>query len=202
VHVGDGHKPRLLGRLQPRRRRRPRRSTSPSSTVTSSSNPTLSPGSSQSPADPAIRHRRGQAFRLAENPELLNTAGNEIHFSVQLGRPLRASPPPARPRARDVAGAMAPSPCCAAPSGRTSAGFEERYFAFHEDAELSWRCWQRGLRVRYVPDAMSACTATSSAASPTSSTSPNATAPVSSSPAGRPAPSPSSPPRSSPSSSR
>ena len=27
------------------------------------------------------------------------------------------------------------------------------YFAYHEDTELSWRCWQRGLAVRYVPDA-------------------------------------------------
>ena len=33
-------------------------------------------------------------------------------------------------------------------------GFAEQYFAFHEDAELSWRCWQRGLRVHYVPDAV------------------------------------------------
>jgi len=33
-------------------------------------------------------------------------------------------------------------------------GFAEQYFAFHEDAELSWRCWQRGLRVHYVPEAI------------------------------------------------
>src|SRR5207247_2338559 len=34
------------------------------------------------------------------------------------------------------------------------AGFDEHYFAFHEDVELSLRCWQRGLRCVYVPEAV------------------------------------------------
>jgi GT2 family glycosyltransferase len=33
-------------------------------------------------------------------------------------------------------------------------GFEERYFAYHEDAELSIRCWQQGLSVVFVPEAV------------------------------------------------
>ena len=33
-------------------------------------------------------------------------------------------------------------------------GYESNYFAFHEDADMSWRCWQKGLRVQYVPDAI------------------------------------------------
>jgi GT2 family glycosyltransferase len=33
-------------------------------------------------------------------------------------------------------------------------GFDEEYFAYHEDAELSIRMWRRGLRVLYVPDAV------------------------------------------------
>jgi GT2 family glycosyltransferase len=33
-------------------------------------------------------------------------------------------------------------------------GFAPQYFAYVEDTELSWRCWQRGLRVVYVPDAV------------------------------------------------
>ena len=32
-------------------------------------------------------------------------------------------------------------------------GFAEEYFAYLEDTELSLRCWQRGLRVVYVPGA-------------------------------------------------
>ena len=33
-------------------------------------------------------------------------------------------------------------------------GFEERFFAYLEDAELSLRTWQQGLEVRYVPTAL------------------------------------------------
>jgi GT2 family glycosyltransferase len=33
-------------------------------------------------------------------------------------------------------------------------GFAEEYFAYHEDAELSVRCWQQGRRIVYVPGAV------------------------------------------------
>jgi GT2 family glycosyltransferase len=33
-------------------------------------------------------------------------------------------------------------------------GFCDRYFAYHEDAELSLRCWQQGLQVVFVPEAV------------------------------------------------
>lgn len=33
-------------------------------------------------------------------------------------------------------------------------GFDERYFAYFEDADLCWRFWLRGYRVRYVPEAV------------------------------------------------
>lgn len=33
-------------------------------------------------------------------------------------------------------------------------GFPEEFFAYLEDLELSWRCWQQGLRVEYVPRAV------------------------------------------------
>ena len=33
-------------------------------------------------------------------------------------------------------------------------GFDESYFAYHEDIDLSLRAWQRGLTIQYVPDAV------------------------------------------------
>jgi GT2 family glycosyltransferase len=33
-------------------------------------------------------------------------------------------------------------------------GFAPEYFAYHEDTDLSLRCWQHGLAVVYVPDAV------------------------------------------------
>jgi len=104
-------------------------------------------------ADPAIGIAAG-SVRLAENPELLNTAGNEIHFLGFSWVGHFGEPAAREARARDVAGAMGALALLRRALWEDLGGFEERYFAFHEDAELSWRCWQRGLRVRYVPDAI------------------------------------------------
>ena len=94
------------------------------------------------------------SVRLADDPDLLNTAGNEIHFlgfSWTGGFGERAAEVA---RARDVAGAMGALLLLRRDTWNLLRGFEERYFAFHEDADLSWRCWQQGLRVHYLPDAM------------------------------------------------
>jgi GT2 family glycosyltransferase len=40
-------------------------------------------------------------------------------------------------------------------------GFEDQYFAYHEDVDLSLRCWLAGLSVRYVPGASPSTTTTS-----------------------------------------
>ena len=94
------------------------------------------------------------SVRLADDPELLNTAGNEIHFLGFSWVGHFGEPAAREARARDVAGAMGALALLRRTVWEDLGGFEERYFAFHEDAELSWRCWQRGLRVRYVPDAI------------------------------------------------
>ena len=94
------------------------------------------------------------SVRLADDPELLNTAGNEIHFlgfSWTGGFRERAAD---KAIARDVAGAMGALVVLRREVWERLGGFDEHYFAFHEDAELSWRCWQTGLRVRYVPEAV------------------------------------------------
>lgn len=103
--------------------------------------------------DPDVGIAAG-SVRLADDPERLNTAGNEIHF---LGFSwVGGFGELARERAidRDVAGAMGALACMRREVWDDLGGFAEQYFAFHEDAELSWRCWQRGLRVHYVADAV------------------------------------------------
>ncbi len=94
------------------------------------------------------------SVRLAEDRELLNTAGNEIHFLgfSWVGHFGERAADAAR--ARDVAGAMGAFLLMRRAVWEDLGGFDDHYFAFHEDAELSWRCWQEGLRVRYVPDAV------------------------------------------------
>jgi GT2 family glycosyltransferase len=94
------------------------------------------------------------SVRLGDNPSRLNTAGNEIHFlgfSWVGGFGELAA---VRAIDRDVAGAMGALMLMRRSVWDDLGGFAEEYFAFHEDAELSWRCWQRGLRVHYVPDAV------------------------------------------------
>lgn len=94
------------------------------------------------------------SVRLAEDPTRLNTAGNEIHF---LGFSwVGGFGEPAADAAidRDVAGGMGALVCMRRSVWDALGGFAEEYFAFHEDAELSWRCWQRGLRVHYVAGAV------------------------------------------------
>ena len=94
------------------------------------------------------------SVRLAEDPELLNTAGNEIHFLGFSWVGHFGEPASREAHARDIAGAMGAFLLLRRSVWEDLGGFEERYFAFHEDADLSWRCWQAGFRVRYVPDAV------------------------------------------------
>jgi GT2 family glycosyltransferase len=92
------------------------------------------------------------AVRLYDDPELLNSNGNAVHvlglsWVGGLGqRETRTGP-------TDTAGAM--GACLVTRRGHWQrlGGFYDKYFAYHEDAELSIRTWQMGLRVVNVPDA-------------------------------------------------
>jgi GT2 family glycosyltransferase len=94
------------------------------------------------------------SVRLADDPTRLNTAGNPLHYlglvwSGGFGRP--AAEYPSR---REVP--LASGAACALRRSlwERLGGFAPEYFAYHEDAELSWRCRQLGLSVVYVPDAV------------------------------------------------
>ncbi|TDC31119.1 glycosyltransferase family 2 protein [Micromonospora sp. KC213] len=94
------------------------------------------------------------SIRLANNPELINTSGNPLHFtglSWAGGNGEPASAHAVRTRVPSLSG------CCFVINRalwRELDGFAAEYFAYHEDTELSLRLWQRGLRLEYVPDAV------------------------------------------------
>lgn len=94
------------------------------------------------------------SIRLAATPELLNSGGNEIHF-LGVGWAGHLGEAAARHgRRRTVTGASGAGMAMARATWKRLDGFEERYFAYHEDAELSIRCWQQGLPVVFVPEAV------------------------------------------------
>lgn len=95
----------------------------------------------------------GGLVLLADRPSLVNSAGNPVHV---LGHSWAGGLGAAADGYRE------PAPVAVA-SGAFFAvrrslwtelgGFFDPFFAYHEDAELSLRCWQRGLTVTLVPDA-------------------------------------------------
>jgi len=94
------------------------------------------------------------SLRLAAHPEIINSAGNPVHY---LGLSWAGGHgDPADRHAARTAVASASGACCAirADRWRDLGGFDEAYFAYHEDVELSLRCWQRGWSVVYVPSAI------------------------------------------------
>lgn len=94
------------------------------------------------------------SVRLASDPDLINTAGNPLHFmglswAGGNGRP--AGDYAVRRHVPSLSG------CCFAIRRELWVeldGFAAEYFAYHEDTELSLRLWQRGLTAEYIPDAV------------------------------------------------
>jgi GT2 family glycosyltransferase len=94
------------------------------------------------------------SLRLYGQEEVVNSAGNPVHYlglswAGGLGRPATEYAVPA-----EVASATGAATVCRADRFRELGGFCEPMFAYCEDAELSLRCWQRGWRVVYVPEAV------------------------------------------------
>lgn len=94
------------------------------------------------------------SIRLADTPDVINTAGNPLHFTGLSWAGGYGEPTSRHAQRRPVIGG---SGCCFVMRRslwEETGGFAEEYFAYHEDAELSLRLWQRGLTVEYVPDAV------------------------------------------------
>jgi GT2 family glycosyltransferase len=93
------------------------------------------------------------SIRLADDPGTVNSAGNPLHF-LGFGWAGGHGEPATRYGIEgDVLAASGTGMAVRADVWRELGGFAEEYFAYLEDAELSLRCWQRGLRVVYVPEA-------------------------------------------------
>jgi GT2 family glycosyltransferase len=104
-------------------------------------------------AEPGVGLAMG-SIRLADSPELMNSAGNPLHY-VGLSWAGGFEEPAARyAQRRPVTLA---SGCCFAVRRDLwdeLGGFAPEYFCYCEDTELSLRIWQRGLTVQFIPDAV------------------------------------------------
>lgn len=94
------------------------------------------------------------SVRLGSQPDLLNSSGNPVHF---LGFSWAGchGQPALKTGAIGEVGSV--SGACFGVSREVwmqLGGFTDGYFAYHEDVELSLRCWLSGRTVRYVPEAI------------------------------------------------
>jgi GT2 family glycosyltransferase len=94
------------------------------------------------------------SIRLADDPSRLNSAGNPVHFTGLSWAGAFGEPADLHDRLVDVASASGAGLALRRALWEELGGFSPEYFAYHEDTELSLRCWQRGLRVVFVPDAV------------------------------------------------
>jgi GT2 family glycosyltransferase len=104
-------------------------------------------------AEPGVGAAMG-SIRLADTPELINTAGNPLHFAGLSWAGGNGEPASRYAERRHVPSV---SGCCFVVRRELwerLGGFAPEYFAYHEDAELSLRMWQQGLTVEYVPEAV------------------------------------------------
>ncbi len=93
------------------------------------------------------------SIRLAPTPELLNSAGNPVHLTgLSWAGGLDTVETRAAPY--DVTGASGACVLVARELWERLGGFDEAYFAYLEDTELSLRCWRLGLAARCVPTAV------------------------------------------------
>jgi GT2 family glycosyltransferase len=93
------------------------------------------------------------SVRLADQPELINSAGNPVHL-VGLSWAGEMNQRETRTEPFDVTGASGACVLLAASVWKALDGFDEEYFAYLEDTELSLRCWRTGLAARCVPTAI------------------------------------------------
>lgn len=117
----------------------------------------IEPGALAALAEGALRPGVGittASVRLADRPELLNSAGNEIHFGGVSWSGHFEERAADHLEEREVLAASGAAMAIRRALWNDLGGFDEEFFAYYEDADLSLRCWLRGLRVVYVPTAV------------------------------------------------
>lgn len=94
------------------------------------------------------------SVRLADDPAVLNSAGNPWHLSGVVWSGHFGEPAAAHDTAMAVATASGAAFAVRREVWQALDGFDDTWFAYNEDADLSMRAWQRGWSVVYVPDAL------------------------------------------------
>lgn len=95
------------------------------------------------------------SLRLAAEPELLNSAGNPVHFTALSWAGAFGERADAHDQPRDVAGCTGAGATMRTEWWRDElGGFDDTFFAYHEDVDLSWRTWMLGRRVVFEPTAV------------------------------------------------
>lgn len=96
----------------------------------------------------------GASLRLARAPGVMNSAGNPLHMSGLSWAGANGEPAAEHDRRRAAPIASGAAFAIRRERWAELGGFWADYFTYHEDTDLSLRCWQRGWRVEYVPDAV------------------------------------------------
>jgi GT2 family glycosyltransferase len=91
--------------------------------------------------------------RLAEQPDLLNSAGNAVHFLGVSWAGSFEEPVAAHQVRRPATAASGAAMVVRRDWWEHLGGLCEPFFAYYEDADLSLRSWQQGRSVVYVPTA-------------------------------------------------
>src|SRR6266545_3608 len=94
------------------------------------------------------------SVRLADRPDHLNSAGNDIHFSGMSWSGCFDEPASRYDDERPVIAASGAAMALRRALWEDLSGFDDEFFAYYEDADLSLRCRQRGHAVIYVPEAV------------------------------------------------
>jgi GT2 family glycosyltransferase len=94
------------------------------------------------------------SLRLADRPDRLNSAGNDIHFLGLSWSGCFDELAADHVSEKVVTGATGAGLACRREIWNQLDGFDDEFFAYHEDADLSLRCWERGWSIVYVPGAV------------------------------------------------
>jgi GT2 family glycosyltransferase len=94
------------------------------------------------------------SVRLADQLGHLNSAGNDIHFLGLSWSGCFDEPATDYPDERVVTGASGAALACRIEVWQALGGFDDEFFAYHEDADLSLRSWEHGWSNVYVPTAV------------------------------------------------
>ena len=93
-------------------------------------------------------------LRLADRPDLVNSVGNPLHWTGITWAGSCGEPAARHEQPGEVAVATGGLFAVRRAVWHRLGGFDERYFAYHEDTDLSLRAWLLGLRVVVEPSAV------------------------------------------------